>query len=158
MKKYFLYLLFFTITFNGNCSFWYKDIEFVDVENFKVARGDKKIAISFDYVIKNPNWYSIVIKPSTINLTIAGTDCGYVRINEKLKIKKKTTGRYNFILYGNTSDYVKSTFSSIWNMFTQRKVDFVMKGAIKAGAMGMTLKIKLDYTYEMTYKEFMSFF
>ena len=158
MRKIIALSLIILSTFSAKSAFWYKDLEFLAMENFDVTRGDETIAIRFDYVIKNPNWYGVVIKPSNLKLTIADTDCGEVAIPEKLKIKRKKKGKYPFVLIGDASKFVKSGFSSLWSMISKGQIDFNLKGTLKAGVMGLTKKWKLDYTYKMTWSEFMSFF
>ena len=158
IKKITLISLIILSTFSAKSSFWYKDLEFLTMENFEVNKGEEKIAIKFDYVINNPNWYAATIKPSILKLTIAGTDCGEVAIIKKLKIKRKKKGNYPFVLIGDTSKFTKSGFSSLWSLISKGKIDFNLKGSLKAGVMGVTKKWKLDYTYEMTWSEFMSFF
>jgi len=157
MKKIILTLLLFISSVQVNASFWYKDIEFLSIENFKVTKG-AMYSISFDYVINNPNWYSIIIKPSHLDLTIADNDCGTVYIPEKLKIKRKTKARYPFVITAEASKFIKTGFGSIWTMLTSGQVDFNLKGYLKAGILGITKKIKMDYTYKMTWSEFKSFF
>ncbi|MFD1551855.1 hypothetical protein DNU06_01845 [Putridiphycobacter roseus] len=158
MKWYFWLCFNFFITFNSFSSFWYKDLEFLAIENFSVAKGEDKIAISFDYVINNLNWYNITIKPSVLNLNIADTDCGEVLVLDKINIKRKTKGAYKFTLIGETSNFLKSGFSSIWTMLSKGEIDFILKGDLKAGVFGMTKKWKMEYIYKMTWNEFMSFF
>ena len=158
MKKLIFVLVVIFSVSSARSSFWYKDLDFLAMENFEVTKGEETIAIKFDYVIKNPNWYGVTIKPSQLNLTIAETDCGEVSIPEKLKIKRKKKGSYPFVLIGDTSKFTKSGFSSLWSLMSKGKIDFNLKGTLKAGVMGLTKKWKLDYTYEMTWSEFMSFF
>lgn len=158
MKKIIVVLFILLGSLQAKASFFYKDIEFLSLENFEVTKGTEMYSISFDYVIKNPNWYSIVIKPSHMNLTIGDTDCGTVFIPEKLKLKRKTTSRYPFVITAEASKFIKTGFGSIWSMLTKGQIDFTLDGFLKAGAMGVKKKIKLDYTYEMTWSEFMSFF
>ena len=159
MKKLIVVLLLFTSVFTVKGSFLYKDLEFIAMENFSVTKGEENINIGFDYVINNPNWYGVNIKPSNLKLTIADTDCGEVSIPEKIKIKRKTNGKgYAFVLIGDITKFSKSGFSSIWSMMSKGKIDFNLKGVLKAGVFGMTKKWNLDYTYEMTWSEFMSFF
>lgn len=158
MLRLLIILMVFGLSINSYGSFFYKDLEFIEMKNFDVAKGEEKIAIKFDYVIMNPNWYAVTIKPSLLNLTIAETDCGEVFIPKKLKIKKKSKASYPFVLIGDASKFTKSGFSSLWSMIFKGQVDFNLKGILKAGVMGLTKKWKLDYTYEMTWDEFMSFF
>jgi LEA14-like dessication related protein len=146
------------LCFNSQASFWYRDLELIAIENFKVEKGADKFVISFDYIINNPNWYNITIKPSIMNLKIAGTDCGDVLIKDKINVKRKTKAAYKFSLLGDTQKFIKSGFSSIFTILSQGKIDFFMSGNLRAGVFGITKKWKMDYTYGMTLEEFMSFF
>lgn len=158
MKTILSLCLILTLSFNSKASFWYKDLEFIAIENFSVQKGANNMIISFDYIINNPNWYNITIKPSTLNLKIAETDCGDVLIKDKINIKRKTKAAYKFSLLGDTSKFLKSGFSSIFKMLSQGKINFVLTGDLRAGVFGVTKKWKMDYVYAMTLEEFMSFF
>jgi LEA14-like dessication related protein len=132
--------------------------EVTGMENFSIERKSGKMYIGFDFIIKNPNRIGIVIKPSSIHLNIAGQDVGWVRIEEKIKIKRKSENSYPFMLVGNSGDFVKSGFSSIWSLITGNGVDFKMKGVVKAGVFFFKKKWKIDFTYKMSNDEFMSMF
>lgn len=153
-----LFLFALLIGINANAGFFYKDLEFIGLENFSVERKDGKIYFGFDYVINNPNWYGIVIKPSSLYLKVADVDCGWVRIEEKIKLKKKTEANYPFVLVGDASKFVKSGFASMWALITGKGIDFNLKGDLKAGVGFFRPKWKMDYTYKMTFEEFLSFF
>ncbi len=157
MKRIF-FVLFLMISVQSNAGFFWKDLEFLSMENFSVDRNDGRIYLGFDYVIENPNWYGIVMKPSSIFLTIAGVDCGWVRVENKTKLKRKKKGAYPFVLVGDASKFVKSGFASIWALVTGQGIDFNLKGNIKGGAFGITKKFPLNYTYKMTFEEFLSLF
>lgn len=144
-----------TFSFGG---FFYRDIEFVAMEDFEVERTDDALLVKFNYVINNPNWYGIIIKPSSMFLTIAGKECGWVRISDKIKLKRKTQAKYPFALKGNPGDFVKSAFSSLFYAISGKAIDFNMKGKLKAGVAMFKFNWNIDYTYELTLDEFMSFF
>jgi hypothetical protein len=154
MKKIIFVAFLLMVIPQAKASFWYKDIEFLAMENFQITKGTEMYSISFDYVINNPNWYSIIIKPSHLDLVIAGTDCGTVFIPEKLKIKRKKKGRYPFVITAQSIQFINSGLGSIWKMITKGEVDFNLNGVLKAGALGITKKIPLDYTYVMNWSEF----
>lgn len=158
MKSLIILLLALSTGFNAHSSFWYKDLEFLSMENINVAKSEDKILIKFDYVIKNDNWYGVTIKPSLLNLNIAGSDCGDVYIPKKIKIKRKSQFSYPFVLVGDASKFGKSGFKAGWDMFTKGSVDFILKGKIKAGVFGLVKKWELDYLYKMSLQELMSFF
>jgi len=155
-----LLLLLFSLTcfFQARASFWYKDLEYLAMENFHVLKGEEGLIISFDYIINNPNWYNITLKPSLLKLTIAGSDCGEVMVLDKINIKRKTKAAYAFKLVADSSRFIKSGFSSIWSMLSKKKIDFNLRGELKAGVFGLTKRWKMDYTYKMTLDEFLSFF
>ncbi len=158
MKYFILVLLSCSLYFKSHASFWYKDLEYLAMENFKAAKDEKRMLISFDYIINNPNWYNITLKPSVLKLTIAGADCGEVMILDKINIKRKTKAAYAFVLLGDASKFIKSGFSSVFTMLSKGAIDFRLVGDLKAGVFGLTKKWKMDYTYKMTWDEFMSFF
>jgi len=154
MKKI-AFLFFLFIGFN---SLAFEDLIFKGMENFTVEKKDGKVNIGFDYIIENPNKITVVIKPSALFLKIAEKDCGWVRIEDKIKIKKKSEAAYPFVLVGDASNFVKSSFASIWNLITGEGIAFNIAGDIKAGIIIFKKKWKVDYTYNMTNDEFMSFF
>lgn len=156
--KSILLVFFLTIGISSNAGFFWKDLEFLSMENFSVEKKEDKIYLGFDYVINNPNWYGIIMKPSSIFLTVADVDCGWVRIEEKTKLKRKQKGAYPFLLVGDASKFVKSGFASIWALLSGKGIDFNLKGNIKGGVAGITKKFPLDYTYKMTFDEFLSLF
>lgn len=151
-------MLLFAFSPLAKAGFFYRDLEFKAMENFSVERTDEDLIVRFDYVINNPNWYGIVIKPSSLFLKIAGADCGWVRIEDKIKIKRKSEDSYPFALKGDPGDFVKSAFSSIMYLLSGKPIDFNMNGKMKAGVGFFRIKFQLDYTYELTFEEFMSFF
>lgn len=142
----------------SKAGFWYKDLEFYALENFSVEKKDGYFYIGFDYVINNPNWYAIIIKPSMLRLEVAGTDCGLVKIEKKIKLKRKHKGSYPFVLKGDGSKFVKSAFSSIWSLMKGDGIDFTMKGKLNAGVAVFKKRWKMDYTYSMSFEEFLSLF
>lgn len=157
MKSLFFLIGFFVVV-NAKASFLYKDLEFLGMENFSVNKKEGNIYVGFDYVINNPNWYAVIIKPSTLQLTVADVDCGWVKIPEKIKIERKREGKYPFVLVGDGSKFVKSGFASILYLITGRGVGFNLKGKLNAGLTVFKKKWDLDYTYTMSFEEFLMLF
>ncbi|MBL7899978.1 MAG: hypothetical protein JNJ99_15665 [Crocinitomicaceae bacterium] len=158
MKNTIYILLFVLLPFYSVAEQEYKDIIFYGMENFGVEKKNGKVHVSFDYVIENPNWYAATIMPSSLALFIAEQPCGDVHVMEKIKLKAKTKAGYRFTLVGDESQFVKSTFSSIWSMMSGKGVAFTIKGKLKAGVLIFRPKWNVDYTYNMTFDEFLSFF
>ncbi|MBD3638677.1 MAG: LEA type 2 family protein [Crocinitomicaceae bacterium] len=136
----------------------FSEPEVTGMDNFSVERKNGKMHIGFDFIIKNPNKMGVVIKPSSLHLNVAGQDMGWVRVEEKIKIKRKSEDSYPFMLVGNSEDFVKSAFSGIWDLITGSGIDFNIKGTVKAGVFFFKKKWKIDFTYKMSNDEFMSMF
>lgn len=155
-----LLLLLTSISFAGEKpeAMEFTEPEVMGMENFSVERKNGKMYIGFDITIKNPNKLAIIIKPSSLKLEVANTDMGWVRVEEKMKIKRKSEESYPFMLVGKAGDFVKSAFSSVWSLILGEGVDFNVKGTVKAGVFFFKKKWKLDITYKMTNEEFMSMF
>ncbi len=151
-------LLSLCFSLSANAGFLYKDLEFLAMENFSVERKNDKVYIHFDYVIENPNFYGIILKPSSLKLKVADVDCGVVNTEEKIKIHRKKKGSYPFVLVGDGSSFVKSGFASLWYLISGKGVDFNLTGKLNAGVVLFTRKWPLDYTYKMTFEEFLSLF
>lgn len=156
MRKYLL----IAVLLGASTSYapFFKDLEFKAMKNFDVKQRNDKLVIGFDYVIYNPNWYNIVIKQSSLKLTVAGQDCGWAHVDNKIKIKKKTEAPYRFELVGDGDKFAKSTFVGVWDFIMGKGIAFNIKGDVKAGAFLIRAKWAVDYTYTMNYEEFMSFF
>lgn len=158
----FLFLLIFGVSCQASwakpLNTQFEDLVFKGMENFTVEKKDGQVHIGFDYVIQNPNKLTVIIKPSSLFLKVADKDCGWVVIEEKIKIKKKSEAGYPFKLKGDASNFVKSSFASIWNVITGKGIGFNLKGNLNAGIVIFKKKWPMDYTYMMTNDEFMSFF
>lgn len=154
----FLFLCLTSFANNKPDAVEFTEPEVMGMDDFSVEKKNGKMYIGFDIVIKNPNKLAIVIKPSSLLLHIADQKVGWVRVEEKIRIKRKSELSYPFMLVGNSGDFVKSAFSSIWDLILGNGVDFNMKGTVKAGVFCFKKKWKLDITYKMTNDEFMSMF
>jgi len=157
MKQLLLMLALFSVI-GAKAEQAYKDIIFYGMENFDVAKKNGKVYVSFDYIIENPNWYAATVMPSSLALIIADMACGDVVVEDKIKLAARTKAAYRFTLVGESSQFAKSTFSSIWNLMTGKGISFTIRGKLKAGVFIFRPKWKVDYTYNMTYDEFLSFF
>jgi LEA14-like dessication related protein len=156
MKRLFLIVILFVAS--SSYAPFFKDLEFKAMKNFDMKKRNDKMVIGFDYVIYNPNWYNIVIKESSLKLTVANQDCGWAHVDNKIKIKKKSEAPYHFELVGDAEKFAKSTFTGVWDFITGKGIAFNIKGDVKAGAFLIRAKWAVDYTYTMDFEEFMSFF
>ncbi|UKN03521.1 LEA type 2 family protein [Paracrocinitomix mangrovi] len=136
----------------------FSEPEVTGMKNFSVERVNGRMHLGFDIVIKNPNKIGLVIKPSSLLLNVAGQKVGWVRVEDKMKIKRKSELSYKFKMVGDASDFVRSAFSSIWGLLTGDGIEFNIKGTIKAGVFFFKKKWKIDITYPMSNDEFMSLF
>lgn len=87
--------LFFTLFLIGSCEF-YEDIELVNMGKVRFDKLDGNTAVvSMDVELDNPNFYTIKVKPSSLDVYVEDEFVGKANLLEKIKIKKKKVGVYN---------------------------------------------------------------
>src|SRR5690606_21359624 len=76
----------------SSCQF--ENINFKEATNFKLREfKERKLKVTFDLVLENPNAYTIKVKPSSFDLFINGHAIDIVHLDEKVSILKKSESR-----------------------------------------------------------------
>ncbi len=79
----------------SSCEF-YKDIDLVNFGGVKFDKLDGNTAfVNMDVELDNPNFYSIKVKPSFLDVYVEGEYMGKAHLLEKVKIKRKKSNLYN---------------------------------------------------------------
>lgn len=128
------------------------------VKNVRVDRKNGQVYVHFDCVVENTNGVGIVIRPSSLNLSIGGQDFGRVRTVKKMKVKRKTEAVYPVVLSGEADRFAKGVLSSAWHLILGKKVDLSLKGQLNARVFLFKKKWEVNYVYPMTGETFKSFF
>ncbi|HRO75675.1 MAG TPA: LEA type 2 family protein [Crocinitomicaceae bacterium] len=110
----------------------FEDIKYLGADNIsnitKSGKGD--YTVSVDFKIDNPNTYHIKVKPSDINVFLNNSKIGVVRLDEKVKLVKKTKGVYTTKL---NLKLEKLNFFDIAKNALFGKTSIQFQGKVKAG-------------------------
>lgn len=126
----------------------FQDLKYIGADNIsnisKSGRGD--YTVSVDFKIDNPNAYHIKVKPSDINVFLNNSKIGVVRLDEKVKLVKKTEGVYTTKL--NLKLEKLNLFAIAKNaLFGKTTIQF--QGKVKAGTGIFSKKFDVDETREL---------
>lgn len=82
------YLLVLLFILNA-CTF--ENIQFINAEHLRLVRVEgKKMHLTFDAIINNPNNFTIKVKPSNFDVYVNGKQLGVAHLDERVKIIKKS--------------------------------------------------------------------
>lgn len=142
---YFLVLLF---VFNS-CT--YENVAFKGSENFKLKKLEgKTISLTFDAVLKNPNGYTIKVKPSDLDLYINGDHVGVIHLDEKIKIVKRSEGSVSVPV---SAELMNGALPKLLAGALKKTASIRIVGKIKGSASLFPIKKKIDETREIPLRD-----
>lgn len=147
IKKWgcFLMLLF---VFNA-CS--YENVEFKEAVNFKLNKIEgRALSISFDAILNNPNGYNLKVKPSAFDLHINGEHVGIVKLDERIKIIKKSEST---VAVPVTAEVLKGALPKLIAGALKKTATVRIVGTVKGGASGFPVRKKIDETREIPLRD-----
>ena len=150
MTKWLPFLL-MTVLFTSCFKYEEVDIEkvnYIDVKSFD-AKG-ATINLSMD--IKNPNNYNIKLVDSDLYLYLEGNKVGKAKIGKTIILKKRSTETQNATV---KVDFKDTNFSSLQKLVQQAnkgKVDFRIKGEVKAKVSLIAKKVAVNYSDQIDLK------
>jgi len=128
-------------------------ISFGGIERGKIE--DKKIDFKVKFVLNNPNFYTIKIKPSTMDLMIDGTPMGKIYLNEKVKLRRKTEQEYAVPL---SFKVEKGSFLIMsMSLGLRDQIEIQIKGPVKGGVFFLYKEFPFEYKKAIAPKELLKF-
>ena len=137
-----IYILLLGTLFSSCLSF--KNPELVGNEKFKFESvKDGTIKFNAGATFLNENWYGIKVKPSMLNLYIEDEFIGEVKLEKKVKLKRKkeTALEAPFTLF-----LEKGAMLKMMKYATQGKVKVRLTGKVKGGVFIFSKKFEMDET------------
>lgn len=142
---YFFVLLFIF----SSCS--YENVEFREAVDFKLKKIEgRNLSISFDAILNNPNGYNLKIKPSTFDLHINGEHVGIVKLDERIKIIKKSEST---VAVPVTAEVLKGALPKLIAGALRKTATVRIVGTVKGGASGFPVRKKIDETREIPLRD-----
>ncbi len=122
----------------------YKDIDVVNMGQVKLDQLDgNNVTLNLDVELDNPNFYTIKVKPSYLDVYIEDELVGKAHLMKKLKIQRKSVGVYNVKveLLGEKGIVAKALKYSL-----KKELKIRLVGKVKASVLLISKKLKVDET------------
>jgi LEA14-like dessication related protein len=124
-----------------------QDVEFKGMDGIKIEKMEnKKIALSLGVKIENPNFFSIKIKPSVVDVFVNDELIGKAYLDEKIKLIHKTENTYFTKIH---VDLEEGSIFKFMKYAMKLKVQLRVKGKIKGSVYGISKKVEIDEMKEV---------
>jgi LEA14-like dessication related protein len=142
MKQLSFFLLFIAVSTSAFGQL--KDIQYLDVENFKIQQiENNKAAISLDIRLYNPNNYKLKLKDADIDVFINGNHIGKVQqAVDKYEVLKNDTCLVPVILDVDMQNILANALQIV---LSSGMADVKLSGTVKAGRHGIFIPIPINY-------------
>jgi LEA14-like dessication related protein len=122
----------------------FEEPEFISSNGLKMGKIEgKKISITADVVVANPNWFGIKIKPSNLDVYIENQYMGKIYLEKKVKMKAKRESTLSMDLRAELADGAMITALKYAN---KENVKVHLTGKVKGGVWLFSKKIAIDET------------
>lgn len=119
-------ILFLFLILSSGC---YKDVEFVELESANIKVEDNVGVINLFVKISNPNFYSIQIVESDVDIYLNGTHLGLVSNKQDIKLPANSETVIELPIEVNILDLILNV-PNIWNLFKSNDVTYKIEGTI----------------------------
>lgn len=141
MMKRLLYLLTLIVVL-GSCAVTAPEMR--GGESFKIQERDgQTIKFVAGAKVYNGNWFGIKVKPSDLELYVDGDYMGTVRLDKKVKLKRKKETDVSAPFTATLED---GAMMKALGLAMKGSVDVRLKGKLKAGVFIFSKKIDFDET------------
>ncbi len=141
MKKIF-FISILTLVFSSCANF--EEPEFISSNGVKMGGIEgKKISLTADIIVSNPNWFGIKIKPSNLDVYIENQYMGKIFLEKKVKMKAKQESALSMDLRAELADGAMITALKYAN---KENVKVHLIGKVKGGVWIFSKKIAIDET------------
>ena len=116
-------------------------------------RGDEKINVSkvngktieftAEAKIYNPNCFTLKVKPSLLDLYVEGEYMGKVKLNKKVKLKRKKESNVEATF---TAELTDGALMKALKFAAKKEIKVQLKGKIKGGVFIFSKKFEFDET------------
>lgn len=139
MKQILIFV--FSALLLGACSV-FETPELVSFGGYKlIEMNGNTIKVNLDGVIDNPNWYAIKVKNATVDLIVEDKKIGEIKINEKIKMKRKKESN---IVVPLTIELAQGAMFNLVGWAIRDSINLQFKGAVKAGTFFFYKKFPID--------------
>ena len=141
-------IIFFLLVLLNSCGFFtFLEPQIRQGEEIHITKiNGKQIDLSFEATVYNPNGYGLKVKPSLLDVYVEGEYIGKVRLNEKVKVKRKKESTVETFL---TAELVDGVLLKALRYAAKKEIKIQLKGSIKGGTFIFFKKFELDETFNV---------
>jgi len=151
MKKLFPIILAIALLVSS-CTF--KDIELVEMNNFKIIEfSEKKAQAEVVLTLKNSNNFAVTLSKVDVELMVNDSDVGKIKLDEKIRFPKNSTTTKSFIINGDYDKIQKNLMGNAFSIMLSKKIKLSGKGYVKGKAMMVGKKVDVDFNKTMNLKD-----
>ena len=140
-----IYSLFILLSFSSCIEI--QDVEFKGMDGVKMERVEnKKLALKLGIKIDNPNFFTIKVKPSVLEVFVNDELIGKAYLDESIKLIRKKEDTY----FANVRiDLEDGALFKFVKYAMKLKVQLRVKGMVKGSAFGIPKKVEIDQVKEI---------
>ncbi len=139
MKQILIFI--FSAVLLGACSV-FETPELVSFDGYKLNEMNaNNIKVNLDVVIDNPNWYAIKVKNAAVDLFVEDNKLGEIKINEKIKMKRKKESKIAVPL---TLELEQGAMIKMVGWAVRDSINLQFRGYVKAGTFFFYKKFPVD--------------
>lgn len=121
-------------------------------EEFKISKIDgNEIQLNAKANVYNENCFSVKMKPSNLELYVEGENIGTVRLNKKVKMKRKKETAIDADV---TATLSEGAMLKLMKYAAKSEVEVRLKGKAKAGIFIFSKKFDIDETKKISGSSF----
>ena len=126
--------------------------DFSNLRDFKLIKMDgTKLEVQFTVDCDNPNGFGFKVKKSKLNVSVDDEVLGVISLDEKIKIKRKSTNSYTVPVVINLES---GALFRILKYVTCKEVSVKLEGKIKGSVMGFAKSFDVNETRKIDGKLF----
>ncbi|XOV66762.1 MAG: LEA type 2 family protein [Fluviicola sp.] len=146
--RFLLFTLALTFTLSSCGCLDFNSPEIRGGEDFSVKKIDgNKIDLNVKANIYNDNCFGVKIKPSDLELFVEGESVGTVRLNKKVKLKKRKETAVDANL---TATLNQGALMKMMGYASRGEVEVRLKGKAKGGVFIFSKKMEIDETKKVS--------
>lgn len=122
-------------------------------ESFKIIeKTGETVKMEAKANVYNGNWFGVKVKPSNMDLFVDGKMIGTVRLDKKVKLKRKSESELVAPL---TLTLAEGSIANLMKMAFKGDVQVKLKGKVKAGVFIFSKKMDFEQTKTMNLSSLM---
>lgn len=126
----------------------YKEVELTRIDDVVVKRfGPEGIEAEVTFVLKNPNWYRIIVKHAEVDVLLNQKPAGMVSYDERYVLPARSEEPHTLVLTGSLSDKPGGGFlDNLLNLLINREAQLDAEGYVEGRGLIVQRKFPIAFS------------